>query len=210
MQNHLRVSSRLNLSSGPSDNPGWADAPCGMSTPMPESGRPRPRAGSLTLKHCVLFCALFLAGTGLHYLTRPYLGPLINRLLNAEVAAWVIAFCSPSEGVHASGSTVGGANTYVQVAQGCEGIDVMLMLVAAIVAFPMTARRKLVGAIAGTLLIYALNVSRIVGLWYCLRFWPSNFDTMHLIVGQTILIFAGVIYFAALTRTLGGGLAEPS
>jgi exosortase/archaeosortase family protein len=86
----------------------------------------------------------------------------------------------------------------------------MLMLVAAIVAFPMTIRLKVVGSIAGALLIYVVNVSRIVALWYCLRFWPSNFDSMHIIVGQTILVLVGVAYFAALARMRGGRLVQPS
>jgi len=177
---------------------------------MSESRSTTLPAGAPIIKRCVFFVVLFLAGTGVHYLARPYLGPLFNRLLNAQVAAWVIAFVSPAEGVHASGSSVGAANTYVQVAQGCEGIDVMLMLVAAIVAFPMTIRLKVVGSIAGALLIYVVNVSRIVALWYCLRFWPSNFDSMHIIVGQTILVLVGVAYFAALARMRGGRLVQPS
>ncbi|MFZ5445516.1 MAG: exosortase/archaeosortase family protein [Myxococcota bacterium] len=154
-----------------------------------------------------LFGALFLGGTAAHFFTRPLVGPFINVVLNARPAAQVIDLLLPSEGVRATGSRVGSANTWVQVAQGCEGVDVMLMVVAALLAFPMAARRKALGVALAVLLIYALNVSRIVGLWFCLRHWPASFDSMHLVVGQTALIIAGVGFFAAWSGVLRGARA---
>lgn len=157
----------------------------------------------LRLTHFLLFCLLFGLGTGAHYLTRPYLGPIVNQWLNAAVAARLINLFSPQEAVRASGSLVGSARASILVAQGCEGVDVMLMVVAAVVAFPLGARKKVLGAAAGALVVYTFNLGRIVGLWYCLRHWPASFDSMHLVVGQTVLIVVGVVFFAAWTGVLG-------
>jgi len=155
-------------------------------------------------KHCAQFVVLFLAGTVAHYFTRPLVGPILNVLLNAKVAARLINVFTPSENVRAVGSTVGSVNTYIQVAQGCEGFDLVLMLSAAVIVFPLPMRRKLQGLLLGTLLMYSLNLTRLVGLWYCLRYFPSSIDTMHMIVGQTLMIVAGVAFFVAWTGVFRG------
>jgi exosortase family protein XrtM len=160
-------------------------------------------------KFCLHFSLLFLAATSVHYLTRPYVAPFVNRTLNASVAAQLINTVSPQANVQAVGSRVGSGATYIQVAQGCEGIDVMLMLVAAVLTFPVSLSRKLIGAVVGAFAIYAFNLIRIVGLWYCLRHWPEGFETMHLIVGQTMLILVGLIFFATWARPFGDARAQP-
>lgn len=160
------------------------------------------------VKFCAVFLVLFLAGTAVHYLTRPYIAPFVNRTLNAEVAARVINHITPAAAVKVIGHSVGGGNAYVRVAMGCEGIDVVLLLVVAVMAYPMSTRRKAFGALLGTLLIYGTNVLRIVGLWYCIRYVPSVFDTMHILVGQTVLIVIGGLFFAALTGAFGGTRAQ--
>jgi exosortase family protein XrtM len=155
------------------------------------------------LKHVAIFCALFLTGTLAHYLARPYVEPFVNGTMNAAAAARLIDLVAPAAGVRAVGCRIGSGSTYLLIAPGCEGVDVMIMLAAAIVAFPMTWRKKVLGAVTGALLIYVVNLSRTVGLWFCLRYWPSAFDSMHTTVGQTVLIVVGALFFAAWTGALG-------
>jgi exosortase family protein XrtM len=154
----------------------------------------------------VLFGAVFLAAAGLHYLLKPQIAPTLNRDINARSAAFLIGVITPSEGVTAHGYDVGTDTASVQVRSGCDGLDALLMLLAAVVVFPMSTKRKLIGVLLGTGLIYTLNVMRIAGLWYCVRYRPEWFETMHVTVGQTILIVASVLFFATLTGAFSGAL----
>ena len=145
--------------------------------------------------YCLWFALLFLAGTGAHYIARPYIAPIVNRTLNARVSAWLINLMSPRAHVIVAGSRFGSGNAYLQIAQGCEGVDVVLMMVAAILPFPASRQRRCVGVLAGTVVLYAFNLLRSVSLWYCLRDWPSYFEVAHTLVGQTMLIFVGLVFF---------------
>jgi len=75
-----------------------------------------------------------------------------------------------------------------------EGI---IILVAAILAFPAGIRSKIFGLLGGVFVLYILNLFRIAGLYYILRYKPVWFDLMHIYVGQTIIIFMAFIYFIA-------------
>ena len=83
----------------------------------------------------------------------------------------------------------------MEIAKGCEGIEGILIIIAAVCAFPAGVREKAFGLLAGVLLIYALNLTRIVGLWFTLRHKPALFEIMHIYVGQTYIIFFGFIFF---------------
>lgn len=148
------------------------------------------------------FVLVFLSGTALHFLARPYVGPIVNRVLNAKVAAYLIDLVTPGETIRQVGSSIVSSRAAVEVAQGCEGVDVALMVAAAVLAFPMSPQRKLLGILAGTALIYVSNLVRIAGLWYCVRFYPSIFDFMHTIVGQTLIILIGVVFVGYWTGAL--------
>lgn len=121
----------------------------------------------------------------------------MNSVLNVRVAGALINVVVPAAEVRIEGSRLGNTEAMIQVAQGCEGIDVIILVVGAILLTPMTMPRKILGAFFGGLLIYALNVVRISGLWCTLRYWPSAFDTMHFLVGQTVIVVAGLGFYAA-------------
>jgi exosortase family protein XrtM len=167
----------------------------------PESARPKldPR-----LVPIALFVAIFVAATGVHFLLQDRIAPVLNEVINGRAAAFVINLLTPSANVHCVGSIVEGPGAAVMIKQGCDGLDALLMLVAAVLAFPMPARRKLAGAAIGAALVYSFNVLRIAVLWYCARYWPAAFDTMHIVVGQTILIALAMAFFVVWTRAAGG------
>ena len=54
--------------------------------------------------------------------------------------------------------------------------------------------------------IYFLNIFRIVGLYYVMRYCDSAFNFAHYFVGQTIIIFLGCAFFVLwLSRHIGEG-----
>ena len=83
----------------------------------------------------------------------------------------------------------------VEVRRGCEGIEGMLLLIAAMMAFPAGLRAKLAGMIGGILFVYVFNLARIAGLYYVVKYKPILFDMMHIYVGQIIIIFIALVFF---------------
>ncbi|MGO9803410.1 MAG: exosortase/archaeosortase family protein [Steroidobacteraceae bacterium] len=67
----------------------------------------------------------------------------------------------------------------LRVTRGCEGIELFLMLVAAIAAFPVSLERRLQGFLIGFLLAYLLSVARLMALHYVLRYSPSGWEALH-------------------------------
>lgn len=167
---------------------------------MPEIDR---RAAFRVLAKFVL---IFLLATALHFFVRPVTVPFINETLNASVAARLLNAIVPAEVVQPIGSSISSDRATVQVALGCDGVDVALMVTAAVAAFPMTKRRKLLGILAGIALIYACNLARIMTLWGVLRFFPAAFESMHVAVGQTIIIVVGVLFVGFWTGAFTAAL----
>lgn len=64
----------------------------------------------------------------------------------------------------------------------------MLIFTAAVLAFPATWRKKLIGIFLGCPLIYLFNVLRIAVLVIVGRHWSSAFEFMHLYFWQATMI----------------------
>lgn len=88
-------------------------------------------------------------------------------------------------------ATGGGLN----VLFGCEGIDVVFMLAAALVVFPMPWRMRLAGMALGLLWVFMLNQLRIVALFYAFRADRALFDLMHTTAAPLLMVALTGLYF---------------
>jgi exosortase family protein XrtM len=87
---------------------------------------------------------------------------------------------TPQEHVQLIGRTLaspGGSG--LRVTRGCEGIEMFLLLIAAIIAFPASPARRLKGLLLGSLLAYALSITRLMLLHYILRYSPTLWESLH-------------------------------
>jgi len=151
-----------------------------------------------TTARVMAFLGAFLLFTLFEYAFRPEMAPFVNGTMTVRPAAQLVSLLSPSEEVRAHGDRIQSNLAYIRVAQGCEGIEVMLLFVAAMIGASMSWRRRAVGCLAGVTVIYVFNLLRVAGLWFCARYWPSHFEAMHVIVGQTVIIVVAVLLFAAM------------
>lgn len=142
-----------------------------------------------------LFIIFFLLLQILHYSVRSYTSPLLVHKLNANVSSKVINIITPDEQAFARGHTIGSGNFAIAIAEGCEGIEGILLIVAALCAFPMGIKQKISGIMLGSMIIYLSNLVRIAVLYYTLKYKPGIFDVTHVYVGQTFIIFVGVLFF---------------
>src|SRR5215471_16862752 len=85
----------------------------------------------------------------------------------------------------------------VRVENGCNAINVTILLWAAIATYPADWRAKIKGLAVGTLALHAVNLLRIITLYYLGQYNRAWFDFAHyylwesLIVLDTLAIFWG-------------------
>ena len=123
----------------------------------------------------------------------------------------IINTVTPAEHVTLAGRTLmapDGAN--LRVTRGCEGVEMLLLLIAAIVAFPASARRRLRGLLEGSLLAYALTIARLMTLHYVLRYAPQAWEALHGLILPLAPIALLSLYFLHWTATPTPTSGEPA
>lgn len=148
------------------------------------------------LGFALLFLVIF---AGLFSLYSTARGTAVERLLidvcTVKPSAALIGLITPSEQVVAVDHRLVSPQARLSILNGCEGIETMLLLVSAILAYAIPWGAKFLGALAGILLVYGLNQVRIVALYYAFRHDRELFDLLHGYVAPVILIVAGGLYF---------------
>lgn len=90
----------------------------------------------------------------------------------------------------------------VEIAAGCNGVEAMIILAAAMLAFPAPWRYKLAGIAIGILAIQALNLVRIVSL-FLLGLWSKTaFEWAHLYVWQALIMLDALVVWLLWIRRL--------
>jgi exosortase H (IPTLxxWG-CTERM-specific) len=81
----------------------------------------------------------------------------------------------------------------VTIRNGCNGVEAMLIFLAAVLAFPASWRSRLIGLALGILAIQIVNLVRVVALFLAGVYFPRIFDSSHTVIWQTIVILLGVL-----------------
>jgi len=90
----------------------------------------------------------------------------------------------------------------VRIAAGCNGVEAVILLVAAILAFPAPWRHRLVGIVVGIGAIQALNLVRIVSLFW-LGLWDQTaFQWAHLYIWQALIMLDALLVWLIWIRRL--------
>lgn len=90
----------------------------------------------------------------------------------------------------------------VEIAAGCNGVEAVIILVAAMLAFPAPWQYKLLGVLVGILAIQALNLVRIVSL-YLLGLWNQTaFEWAHLYLWQALIMLDVLLLWLLWIRAL--------
>jgi len=118
-------------------------------------------------------------------------------------AAWFINLLTPQVGAQAAGSSVKAPGGGINVINGCEGLDVLFMVIAAFCVYSTAWYRWLLGLVGGALLVWALNQGRVVGLFYASRHDKDLFALLHGTVAPLLLIALVALAFAGFVRWSG-------
>jgi exosortase H (IPTLxxWG-CTERM-specific) len=90
----------------------------------------------------------------------------------------------------------------ISIERGCNGVEAVIILVAAMLAFPAPWKHRLVGIGLGFLAIQALNLVRIISLFYLGQWNRVWFDWFHLYLWQALIVLDALIAFLIWLRYL--------
>jgi exosortase H (IPTLxxWG-CTERM-specific) len=92
----------------------------------------------------------------------------------------------------------------VSIEAGCNGIEATIVLIAAVLAYPAGWRERLIAIGVGFVAIQALNIVRIISLFY-LGSWNFDlFSWVHLYLWPTLIMLDVLIVFVIYLRYLSG------
>ncbi len=118
------------------------------------------------LKFLCLFVLLLLACQGIYYFSKPEYKIFIIETLNVSVAVKMINVIASNDPVIQKGKQISIGSMSMIVAQGCDGMDGLFIVLSAMLTFPMLLRNKIIGTTIGVLVVYLTNLIRISGLYY--------------------------------------------
>ena len=98
----------------------------------------------------------------------------------------------------------------VNIRNGCNGGEAMLIFLAAVLAFPAPWRSRIAGLVLGILAIQVVNLIRVVALFLTGAYFPKLFDTSHTVIWQTVVILFGVLLWIFWANRFAAPPREPA
>ena len=146
----------------------------------------------------LLFVARFLGALLVFYVVSA-LGPVNDHVVvpftEFVVAASAFLLRSLHQPVDVAGTVLRSPNFALDVHNGCNGVEAMMILAAAMLAFPSTLRSRVAGLLAGSAAIQIVNLLRVASLVWLGEHHRKYFDFVHVGVWQSIVILAAVSMF---------------
>jgi exosortase H (IPTLxxWG-CTERM-specific) len=149
-----------------------------------------------------VFLLCLLLGFGL--LLAPFLRPVMERGTAGMVTlcALLVRFFGGHAAAHQS-ILLNPANGFsVEVKDTCNASNVIVMLWAAILAFPAPWLAKGKGLAAGTLAVQGLNLIRIITLFYLGQYNTDWFNFAHLYVWESLIMLGTLVFFSIWVQQL--------
>lgn len=174
------------------------------------------RAPSRPLRYLAVTCALMVVLYVALFHEHPvdsWISQGIVWYLNRTAACSALVLRALGESVQIAGNTVLGRFPF-EVVLDCGALDAQALFVAAVLAFPSPIWTRLLGVLLGCLSIFALNVARLVALYFAGAHSEQLFQTLHeevfvfLVVGAVCGLFLIWAYWAKRWAARSGGDPE--
>lgn len=93
----------------------------------------------------------------------------------------------------------------VTIEAGCNGVEASIMLIAALLAWPASGRERAIGIALGVASVQALNLLRIISLYYLGKWDPQWFEWAHRYLWQALITVDVLVVWLLWLRWLGRG-----
>ena len=125
------------------------------------------------------------------------------------IAEWTATWTSKAINLFGGSTTVSGTliisdNFVANVVAECTAIGPIILYIGAVVAYPASKRAKLAGVAAGAVVLTAVNLVRIISLFWIGEAYPEYLDVAHLLVWQTAIILLAIIMWLLWVGRLSG------
>ena len=98
----------------------------------------------------------------------------------------------------------------VSIERGCNGVEAVIILVSAMLAFPAPWKHRLAGIGIGFVAIQLLNLVRIISLFYLGQWSPVLFKWFHLYLWQALIVLDALVVFLVWLRYVPREYIEPA
>lgn len=153
------------------------------------------------VRFVVILGGLTLAFNALFYLwvsEQPFFEAYLN--LNARASAAFLNFFG--DNVRVTGTSLSSPRYALDIKSGCDGLQSSAFFVLAVLASQVSTPllRRVPAIVVGTVVMLAVNLARIVSLYYTGIYFPSAFETMHIDVWQAVFIFLPLVLWILWIR----------
>lgn len=168
------------------------------SEPAPSSPSPASSPGSIwrTYRREITFLVVFavLLGGGFSLISLNWVNDNVIEPFTAGIAKVSGATLDLiGQDVTMRGTIIQSPRFAVNIRNGCNGVEAMLIFLAAVLAFPAPWGSRLGGLVLGILAIQLVNLIRVVALFLTGAYFPRLFDTSHTVIWQTVVILFSVL-----------------
>jgi len=136
------------------------------------------------------------------FLLAPWVRPLVDLFSRGMVIASAFSINVINGHAIARGtilrSSVNGFG--IELKDGCNGVNVMILLWSAMLAFPGSLAWKLTGLLAGAFAIEGLNFLRFISLFYLGQYNLSWFEFAHLYLWETLIMLDALVVLGFWVR----------
>ena len=129
--------------------------------------------------------------------------PWTNTL--AALSAGIVRLFDPQVVAHGKILQSADGSFAVSIEAGCNGVEATIVLIAAMLSFPAPWKRRLLGLAIGVVAVQALNIIRVISLFYLGQWSFDAFDFAHRYVWQALIMLDVLIVWLLWVRTLPSG-----
>jgi exosortase/archaeosortase family protein len=114
----------------------------------------------------------------------------VVHTLTVKPASGLINWFTPDVAAVAQDYSIRAAGGGINVLNGCEGIDLLILIVSALLVAPLAWRWRVAGIALSLPLVWLLNQGRLLSLFYANRIDKELFGVLHGTVAPLVLIAA--------------------
>ena len=155
-----------------------------------ETGKTRTSGLAFVLRFLALLFVFYVVSA-----LDPVNDGVIVPFTQLVVGATAFLLRSFHQPIYVVGTVINSPHFALDVRTGCNGVEAMMVLAGAMLAFPATLRSRIVGLLVGTTVIQILNLVRVSSLVWLGEHHRQFFDFVHVGVWQSLVILAAVSMF---------------
>jgi len=161
------------------------------------------------LRFSSLFLILLVVLFGIELTNVVYEGVILPFTSGvASVSAYILTAFDADVISHSNVLRSSKSGFSVSIESGCNGVEAMIILIAAVVSFPSTLVQKLMAIIGGFIAIQTFNLMRIISLFYLGQWNMEMFEWAHLYLWPALIIVDVLLVFFVWLRLINVSVPE--